>query len=439
LPRPPPPAPLLPTRQLPPLRGIAASASGDRRSGLTRHARLRPLRLSQPRRRARQPPRAPLSALAPPRSGLSHAARARSGGARLLGSATRPQPRYTWPRRTPVRSAARPPLPPRLLPYSCLPGAWLLQCSALAAVPLGRVGTCCKSARPRLLGFLFLLRGLPRAPLRRGSLRTRPDGHFPSACQPPRARLTRRNAHQGCRRGHSLHNCSRTPHLPLFHLPPQSTTSLLHSSSLVGSSSLCRTIRHSLLHSLMTSPPFDGLTVRVLLNDGQLVLGILVAFDPAMSPVLRDCVEIHPTADRHVSGPLVFPRTMIASLAIEPPLSPSPPSNHASAPPLALSSHTAAFPRSPSPVDWVVDSGASFHTTPTTSSLLHSHPPHPSHPSSIVVGNGSTLPITSSLALHSPHHTSLISCTYYYHHITCSCYYHHLLRHLAPSPRTAWT
>jgi hypothetical protein len=144
----------------------------------------------------------------------------------------------------------------------------------------------------------------------------------------------------------------------------------------------------------MASPPFDGLTVRVL-HDGQLVQGTLVAFDRTMSPVLRDCVEIHPTAGRHVSGPLVFPRTMIASLAIEPPLSPSPPSNHASAPPLALSAHPAAFPLSPSPVDWVVDFGASFHTTPTTSSLFHSHPPHPSHPSSIFVGNGSTLPVTS--------------------------------------------
>jgi small nuclear ribonucleoprotein (snRNP)-like protein len=145
----------------------------------------------------------------------------------------------------------------------------------------------------------------------------------------------------------------------------------------------------------MASPHFDGLTVRVLLHDGQLVQGTFVAFDRAMSPVLRDCVEIHPKAGRHVPGPLVFPRTVIASLAIEPPLSPSPPSNHVRAPPLALSAHPTASPLSPSPTDWVVDSGASFHTTPTTSSLFHSHPPHPSHPSSIVVGNGSTLPITS--------------------------------------------
>jgi hypothetical protein len=45
--------------------------------------------------------------------------------------------------------------------------------------------------------------------------------------------------------------------------------------------------------------------------------------------------------------------------------------------------------------DWVIDSGASYHTTPTTGTLSRSHPPHSSHPSSIVVGNGSTLPVTS--------------------------------------------
>jgi hypothetical protein len=137
------------------------------------------------------------------------------------------------------------------------------------------------------------------------------------------------------------------------------------------------------------------MVVRVLLNDGQLVRGTFVHFDPTMSPVLCDCVELHPQAGHHMSGPLVFPRVVIASLAIEPSFPPSPPSNHISAPPLALSAHPTASPLSPSPTDWMVDSRASFHTTPTTSSLFHSHPPHPSHPSSIVIGNGSTLPITS--------------------------------------------
>jgi hypothetical protein len=47
----------------------------------------------------------------------------------------------------------------------------------------------------------------------------------------------------------------------------------------------------------------------------------------------------------------------------------------------------------PSP-DWVIDSGASYHTTPTTGMLSHSHPPPSTNPTSIVVGNGSTLPAT---------------------------------------------
>jgi small nuclear ribonucleoprotein (snRNP)-like protein len=247
--------------------------------------------------------------------------------------------------------------------------------------------------------------------------------------------------------------------------------------------------------------PVVPVTVHALLHNGQLIRGMFVSFDPVWNPILRDCVEIHPQAGRHVPGPLVFPCAAIASLAVEPVSSPSLPSASIGAPSLALSAHTVPSPPPPPPLttDWVVDSGASFHTTPTTSSLLHSHPPHPSHPSSIVVGNGSTLPVTSvgasvlpgpfrlndvlvapglthpllsvrrftsdnqcsmefdpwgltirhlpthavlarcdssgpplfsSLAHHSPHQSSLIS---------CSCYYHHLLRHLAPSPRAPWT
>jgi hypothetical protein len=139
-------------------------------------------------------------------------------------------------------------------------------------------------------------------------------------------------------------------------------------------------------------PPFPC-PVCVLL-DGQLVQGTFVSFDWALNPILRDCVEIHPQADRHVPGLLVFPRAVIASLVVETLLSPSPPTSLVGAPPLALSSHHVPSPP-PSPTNWVVDSGASFHTTPTTSSLFHYHPPHPSHPSSIVVANDSTLPGTS--------------------------------------------
>jgi small nuclear ribonucleoprotein (snRNP)-like protein len=143
--------------------------------------------------------------------------------------------------------------------------------------------------------------------------------------------------------------------------------------------------------------PATLVTVCVLLHDGQLIRGMFVSFDPVWNPILRDCVEVHPQAGRHVPGPLVFPRAAIASFAVELVSSPSLPSASIGAPSLALSAHTVPSPPPPPPptTDWVVDSRASFHTTPTTSSLFHSHPPHPSHPSSIIVGNGSTLPVTS--------------------------------------------
>ena len=49
----------------------------------------------------------------------------------------------------------------------------------------------------------------------------------------------------------------------------------------------------------------------------------------------------------------------------------------------------------PPSLDWVIDSGASYHTTPTTCILSRSHPHPDTRPTSIVVGNGSTLPVTS--------------------------------------------
>jgi small nuclear ribonucleoprotein (snRNP)-like protein len=149
--------------------------------------------------------------------------------------------------------------------------------------------------------------------------------------------------------------------------------------------------------SFLASPISTELVVRALLHDDQLIRGTFVSFDPVWNPILRDCVELHPQADRHVPGPLVFPRAVTASLAVEPVSSPSPPRASNGAPPLVLSAHTVlSSPPPPSPTtDWVIYSGASFHTTPTASSLSYSHPPHPSHPPSIVVGNGSTLPVTS--------------------------------------------
>jgi hypothetical protein len=41
--------------------------------------------------------------------------------------------------------------------------------------------------------------------------------------------------------------------------------------------------------------------------------------------------------------------------------------------------------------DWVIDFGASYHTTPTTGTLSRSHPP----PIPLILGNVSTLPVTS--------------------------------------------
>jgi hypothetical protein len=45
--------------------------------------------------------------------------------------------------------------------------------------------------------------------------------------------------------------------------------------------------------------------------------------------------------------------------------------------------------------NWVADSGASNHTTSDADNLTSVRPPHISDPSSIIVGNGSSLPITS--------------------------------------------
>jgi hypothetical protein len=49
----------------------------------------------------------------------------------------------------------------------------------------------------------------------------------------------------------------------------------------------------------------------------------------------------------------------------------------------------------PASTEWIADSGASFHTTPDAGILSSVRPPHPSCPSSIMVGDGSCLPITA--------------------------------------------
>jgi hypothetical protein len=49
----------------------------------------------------------------------------------------------------------------------------------------------------------------------------------------------------------------------------------------------------------------------------------------------------------------------------------------------------------PTVTDWVVDSGASNHTTSDAGNLTSIRPTTSIDPSSIVVGNGSDLPVTS--------------------------------------------
>jgi hypothetical protein len=63
---------------------------------------------------------------------------------------------------------------------------------------------------------------------------------------------------------------------------------------------------------------------------------------------------------------------------------------------LAAAYNTMAL--APPSSNWVIDSSASYHTTPTAGMLSRSHPPPSTHPTSIVVGNGSTLPVTSVCA-----------------------------------------
>ncbi|XP_025806729.1 uncharacterized protein LOC112885293 [Panicum hallii] len=65
---------------------------------------------------------------------------------------------------------------------------------------------------------------------------------------------------------------------------------------------------------------------------------------------------------------------------------------------LANSFSTMALtPPSTSTQDWVADSGASHHSTPSAGNIFHTRPLTSSSPSSIIVGNGSTLPVASDL------------------------------------------
>jgi hypothetical protein len=49
----------------------------------------------------------------------------------------------------------------------------------------------------------------------------------------------------------------------------------------------------------------------------------------------------------------------------------------------------------PMVINWVADSGASNHATSDVGNLTSVHSPHINDPSSIIVGKGSSLPVTS--------------------------------------------
>jgi hypothetical protein len=58
--------------------------------------------------------------------------------------------------------------------------------------------------------------------------------------------------------------------------------------------------------------------------------------------------------------------------------------------------------------EWMADSGASYHTTPDAGIISSVRSPHPSCPS-IMVGDGSCLPVTSVGSAHGPPSVSLMS------------------------------
>ena len=62
---------------------------------------------------------------------------------------------------------------------------------------------------------------------------------------------------------------------------------------------------------------------------------------------------------------------------------------------LANSFSTMALNPPAAVTDWVTDSGASNHTTPDIGNISLLHPPNSVYPSSIVVGNSSTLSVNS--------------------------------------------
>jgi hypothetical protein len=111
----------------------------------------------------------------------------------------------------------------------------------------------------------------------------------------------------------------------------------------------------------------------------------------------HQCASAPPPAPAGVpwhlsSDPPVHPATMFAGATPFAPLW-TPPTQPPTWPGAHAFSTMGATP--PVRTEWIADSGASFHTTPDASFLSSLRSPQPSHPSSIMVGDGSCLPVTS--------------------------------------------
>jgi hypothetical protein len=114
--------------------------------------------------------------------------------------------------------------------------------------------------------------------------------------------------------------------------------------------------------------------------------------------------SIHPQEDQHATKLFVFRCAEIVSMTIKT-LSSRPPMHVVSlvatvdpAPPGgSIGVPLSSFPVSsqPTPTDYVANSNTSYPTTSDHSTISLTHPCSPTFPSSIIVDNESTLPITS--------------------------------------------
>ncbi|WVZ83833.1 hypothetical protein U9M48_030931 [Paspalum notatum var. saurae] len=122
--------------------------------------------------------------------------------------------------------------------------------------------------------------------------------------------------------------------------------------------------------------------IRDIVAEGQAIVGKIHIGDNPPDMLTKSLSDI-----KFKQAPQQ-PAAMFACVA--PPLS----QQHPITPAWALPVQHRPPPTSVS-TDWITDSGASYHTTPHTNILSSIRPPHPSCPSSIMVGNGPCLPVTS--------------------------------------------